>query len=753
VSRAFRDRPIRQKVNLLIAAASGIALILAAVGLIVYDVTTVQPRALRDLMAQVELIRINTTAALAFQDREAATENLSTLRAKREIASAALFGPDGRLFASYIRRGEKASARNVTPPPAGHTYQNNRLTISEQVQNEGQALGWLTMEYTLPPLWARLPQYGIITGVVLLALLTVSLLLWWLLESSITEPLARLAEASKAVTLSKSRQVHAVKKADDEIGHLTDAFNEMLSTLQNRETALRESTAQLLEAMTVARMGSWAWDVQEGTISWGGREAEVFGERGLPADTSLGSFLELVHPSDRSSVDDGLRRAAETGQRCELDFRVLDPDGHTRWLAMRGQRAHEDGRSGLRLLGLVMDMTERRRLEEQLLQSQKLEAIGRLAGGVAHDFNNLLTGILGYANFALKSLPENHASRTDILEIERAGTRAAELTGQLLAYARRQMIAPKIVRLNELVTNMENLLRRLIGEDVDLETRCAAELWPAQIDPGQFEQVIINLAVNARDAMPDGGDLTIAVGSHVLEEGKAVAPGEYVMFAVSDTGTGMPPEVAQRVFEPFFTTKESGKGTGLGLSMVYGFVQQSHGHVEVDSAPGAGTTIRMFLPRVEATIEQLPEPRDTVPSSFGAGQTVLVAEDDPAVRQVAVSTLKSLGFNVMEAASGDEAARLLKANRQVDLVFSDIRMPGKLTGIDLARLIRREMPKIRVLLTTGHVDGDETIEDIDLLYKPYRAVELAEKIQVLMGTVQSADGEAFDVNAAASAAE
>ncbi|MPR30164.1 response regulator, partial [Microvirga tunisiensis] len=183
------------------------------------------------------------------------------------------------------------------------------------------------------------------------------------------------------------------------------------------------------------------------------------------------------------------------------------------------------------------------------------------------------------------------------------------------------------------------------------------------------------------------------------------------------------------------------------------FLQQSHGHVEVDSAPGAGTTIRMFLPRVEAAIEQLPEPRDTVPSSFGAGQTVLVVEDDPAVRQVAVSTLKSLGFNVMEAASGDEAARLLKANRQVDLVFSDIRMPGKLTGIGLARLIRREMPKIRVLLTTGHVDGDETIEDIDLLYKPYRAVDLAEKIQVLMAAVQSADGEAFDVDAAASAAE
>ncbi|HET6777298.1 MAG TPA: ATP-binding protein [Gemmatimonadales bacterium] len=747
MSRAFRDRPIRQKVNLLIAAASGMALVLAAVGLIVYDVTTVRPRGLRDLMAQVELIRINTMAAMAFQDQEAATENLGTLRAKREIASAALFGPDGRLFASYVRPGEAAVPRNARPPAAGHTYQNNRLTISERVQNEGQALGWITMEYTLPPLWSRLPQYGIITGVVLLALLTVSLLLWRLLESSITEPLARLAEASKAVAQSRTRQARPVKPADDEIGHLTDAFNDMLSTLEHRESALRESTAQLLEAMTVARMGSWAWDVHESTLSWGGREAEVFGPRGKPADASLRSFLDLVHPSDRAAVEHGLSRAAETGQRCELDFRVLDPDGHTRWLALKGQRVHEDGRGSSKLVGLVMDMTDRRRLEEQLLQSQKLEAIGRLAGGVAHDFNNLLTGILGYANFALKSLPENHASRPDILEIERAGTRAAALTGQLLAYARRQMIAPKIVSLNELVTNMESLLRRLIGEDVDLETRCAPQLWPAQIDPGQFEQVIINLAVNARDAMPSGGRLTIETSNCTLDDTYVsqhpeVVPGEYVMLAVADTGIGMDSATQVRIFEPFFTTKEQGKGTGLGLAVCYGIVRQANGHLWVYSERGRGTTFKVLLPRTleEGEAAAMPKPPEQL-SSQGR-ETVLVVEDEPVVRRLTVRALTERGYHVLEAEDGESALSVAREHQgDLQLLVTDVVMPG-MNGKELADRLAADRPDLRVLYISGYAEHAVVrqgvlVEGIAFLSKPFDLSELARTVREVLDKVQA----------------
>ena len=739
--RAFRDRPIRQKVNLLIAAASGIALILAGIGLVTYDLTTVRPRAFRDLAAQAELIRINTTAALAFQDKRAATENLATLRARREIASATLYGLDDRVFASYVRQPRNTPALSGTHPPAGHTYHNNRLTLSEPVQNEGQPLGWLVMEYTLSPLWARLPQYGIIAGVVLLALLTVSLLLWRLLESSITEPLARLADASKEVAQSKSRQVRAVKQADDEIGHLTDAFNEMLWTLQSRESALRESTGQLLEAMTVARMSSWSLDTAAGTMSWAGRELQIFGPRGQPADTSLAAFLDVVHPADRLAVEQGLGRASENGQRCELDFRVVDPDGHTRWLAMRGQRAHDEPGKPVRVLGLVMDMTDRRQLEEQLLQSQKLEAIGRLAGGVAHDFNNLLTGILGYANFALKSIPENHAARVDIQEIERAGTRAAALTAQLLAYARRQMIAPKIVSLNELVLNMETLLRRLIGEDVDLETRCASDLWRAQIDPGQFEQVIINLAVNARDAMPSGGRLTVETSNTNLDDSYVqqhpeVTSGEYVMLAVADNGVGMDNATQIRIFEPFFTTKEQGKGTGLGLAVCYGIVKQANGHLWVYSERGRGTTFKVLLPRATeeetAVVARLPEP----PSSQGT-ETILMVEDEPVVRKLAVRALTERGYRVLEAEDGPSALAVVEEFQgDISLLVTDVVMPG-MNGKELADRLSTDRPDLRVLYISGYAEHAVVrqgvlVEGIAFLSKPFDLSELARTVREVL---------------------
>jgi PAS domain S-box-containing protein len=393
--------------------------------------------------------------------------------------------------------------------------------------------------------------------------------------------------------------------------------------------------------------------VDANVLSWSGNEARLFGETGKPVDSSLQAFLDVVHPSDRENVELGLQRSASSEARCDLDFRVLDSDGRTRWLTMRGQAAEGPSR-GVRVLGLAMDVTDRRQLEEQLLQSQKLEAIGRLAGGVAHDFNNLLTGILGYANFALKSMPMNHPARNDIVEIERAGVRAAALTGQLLSYARRQMVAPKLVRLDELMRNLENLLRRLLGEDVELSAYYADDLWATRIDPGQFEQVIVNLAVNGRDAMPSGGRLTVETRNCTLDEiysrqHPEVVPGEYVMLAVGDSGVGMDASTQARIFEPFFTTKQQGKGTGLGLAVCYGIVKQAGGHIWVYSEPEQGTTFKVFLPRSrdqEETDEEEARPEE---GSSAGSETVLVVEDEPLVRSLTVRALVDQGYRVLQA--------------------------------------------------------------------------------------------------------
>jgi CheY-like chemotaxis protein len=314
--------------------------------------------------------------------------------------------------------------------------------------------------------------------------------------------------------------------------------------------------------------------------------------------------------------------------------------------------------------------------------------------------------------------------------------RCADLTHRLLAFSRRQPLQATTLDVKALMPGLLELMRRTLGERINVALQADRPVWPIHVDRAQLEAALLNLAVNARDAMPDGGDLTISIENQFMEEGGKAPAGEYVVISVADTGIGMPPQVLERVFEPFFTTKDSGKGTGLGLSMVYGFVQQSGGHIEVDSQPNEGTTIRIFLPRADGEVADPPDDaRSELTHPFGEGQTVLVVEDDHAVRQVAVSTLRSLGFVVKEAENGDAAADLLKNDDQVSLVVSDVRMPGELTGIDLARLIKREWPSIRVLLTTGYVDEQDSIEDLELLYKPYRATELAEKIQSLLRAV------------------
>lgn len=455
---------------------------------------------------------------------------------------------------------------------------------------------------------------------------------------------------------------------------------------------------------------------------------------GFKADVFLEDpefWSSRLNPDDRERALMGLRRLGEDGA-VALEYRWRCADGTERYFLDQTVLMRDDEGLPNEVFGMWFDITERKQMEQDLTHASKLEAIGRLTGGIAHDFNNMLSVVIGNLDLLQNTVKGNAKAERRIRMAIESAQHCADLTYRLLAFSRRQPLQVSTIDLTVLMPGLLELMQRTLGERINASLHIQPGTWLIEADRAQLEAALLNLAVNARDAMPDGGDLTIVIEKRVLEEGRSNPAGEFVMIGVSDTGIGMSPEVLDRVFEPFFTTKENGRGTGLGLSMVYGFVQQSHGHVEVDSTPREGTTIRIFLPRSQATSEQQPSPLAQTVPPFGSGQTVLVVEDNPSVRQVAISALNSLGFKVVEAGTGDEAIHVLQSNGQVRLVLSDIQMPGEMTGMDLAQYIRNERPDIQVLLTTGYVESDENLDDFDLLYKPYRVTDLAEKIQSLM---------------------
>jgi nitrogen-specific signal transduction histidine kinase/ActR/RegA family two-component response regulator len=392
-------------------------------------------------------------------------------------------------------------------------------------------------------------------------------------------------------------------------------------------------------------------------------------------------------------------------------------------------------------LVLVNDVTERKQLEEQLRQSQKMEAVGQLAGGVAHDFNNLLTAITGYSELTLRWLPEDSAMRHNVLEIKKAGERAASLTRQLLAFSRRQVLQPVVLDINSLVTDVSKMLRRLVGEDIEFITLLRPEAGRINADPGQIEQVLMNLVVNARDAMPRGGKLIIETANVELDEAYAdrhvaVNPGSYVMLAVSDTGTGMDEETRARIFEPFFTTKEEGKGTGLGLSTVYGIVKQSGGNVWVYSEVGRGTTFKIYLPRVaEDTQEQVPAvEREEL---LRGTETILLTEDEGLVRRLVREALETYGYTVLETTSGGEAISACEGyDGPIHLLVTDVIMPG-MDGRELANELTRLRPEMRVLFMSGYTD-DAIVHhgvldaDMPFLQKPFSPDDLARKVREVL---------------------
>ena len=402
-------------------------------------------------------------------------------------------------------------------------------------------------------------------------------------------------------------------------------------------------------------------------------------------------------------------------------------------------RMRDDGSSTL--LGVATEITERKRLEEQLMQSQKMEAVGQLAGGVAHDFNNILTAIVGYTDLLAAELGGNDRQLEDLEEIRKAARRAAALTRQLLAFSRKQVLEPKIIDLNAIVLNLDKMLRSLISENIEFKTALAPNLEAARADPNQLEQVIMNLAINARDAMPEGGTLTIETGNAKLDHTYAakhvsVIPGDYVMLAVTDTGCGMDEQTKTRIFEPFFTTKPAGRGTGLGLSTVYGIVKQSGGNIWLYSEPGKGTTFKVYLPAIEAVPEDIGKAAPVGTGQRGGG-TVLVVEDDEQLRRLTHRALAGRGYTVLEADRGSVALDIARRHKgRIDLLLTDVVMPD-MNGRKLADTLRADRPGLRVLFMSGYPDGaianhGMLEKGVNYLPKPFTTEAVARKVREVL---------------------
>ncbi|WP_223305925.1 response regulator [Massilia sp. NR 4-1] len=480
---------------------------------------------------------------------------------------------------------------------------------------------------------------------------------------------------------------------------------------------------------------------------------------------------DIIHPDD---MDENRRRVARLvadGTPFTLEKRYRKPDDSWVWISSSMSRLDDEQGQPLALIAVKTDITERRRVEvalrdlndtlEQrvgreiaerdkaeaaLRQSQKMEAVGQLTGGVAHDFNNVLQIISGSLQMLSQQLDEDALARKRLGMAVAAVERGAKLSSQLLAFARRQPLQPVVADLGRLVTNMDELLRRALGEAIDIVTIGGSGLWNTLVDPGQIENVILNLAINARDAMGGAGRLTIELGNAVLDEYYVnnlldVASGQYVLLSVSDTGCGMAPEVLERAFEPFFTTKAEGEGTGLGLSMAYGFVKQSRGHIKIVSEPGQGTTVRIYLPRsMQAETLEAAEASSAV---SGGSETVLVVEDDAGVRGVVVDMLQALGYRVLQAEDAQHALQVLQDDATIDLLFTDVVMPGPLRSTELVRQAREKLPDLAVLFTSGYpqdaiVHGGRLDAGVELLSKPYKREDLARKLrQVLQARSQA----------------
>ncbi len=498
---------------------------------------------------------------------------------------------------------------------------------------------------------------------------------------------------------------------------------------------------QLLEEMgSIAKIGGWEHDLLTDTPTWTKEVYRIVGIDDSGPVPKHEEYLSYYEPESRKALEEAYSAATTNGESFDLELKCVYAKGRRAWIRIMGQPELKDGQC-VKMIGTMQDITERKKMEAMIQQSQKMESIGNLAGGVAHDYNNMLSVILGYTEMALEKVDKKGPLYNDLMQVLQAAQRSSDITRQLLAFARRQTIAPKVLDLNNTVTASLKMLNRLIGEDIDLNWQPSANLWPVRIDPIQVDQILANLCVNARDAIPDVGKITIETANVNFDkeycgDHPGFIPGNYVMLAVSDNGSGIANEIRDKIFDPFFTTKVMGKGTGLGLSTIYGIVKQNQGFINVYSEPGEGTTVKVYLSRHEGHAVEVHRD-DTSTAPLGRGETILLVEDENRILKLGQTLLEDIGYKVLSTSIPSEAVKLAREHSiEIKLLITDVVMP-EMNGRDLSQRLQKFCTNLRTLYMSGYtanviVHRGVLDEGVFFLPKPFSKKELAVKVREVL---------------------
>jgi PAS domain S-box-containing protein len=759
----IRSASIRVKLIAIVMATTCASLSLMGLALGAFELVSHRRAMTAEMSTVGEIIGANSTAALTFNDPDVAREILRALEPQRDIRSACLYDAQGRLFSSFLRPGRHTSCP-PSPTPDGVSFEDGLFVQSGPVMLEAERLGTLRLVATQGTLWRHMRLFGVVLALIVATSALVALLLSARLQRVVSRPILELATTARRVTEQRDYALRAPQHSADEVGVAVAAFNLMLDQVQASDLALRQAAeksreqAQFLSSI-LDNMGEGmvVVDPDANVLVWNAAALRIVGPS--PAGLSLDQWtphFKIVRPEGATADEPPLTRALRGEDVTDYEMCLAaNGDRSERWVTGTAQPLRGENSQVLGAIAVFRDVTQQRKAElelkaseAQLRQAQKMDAVGQLAGGIAHDFNNLLTVICGFSEFALKQLPSDHPSRADIEEVVNAGQRASTLTRQLLAFSRKQVLAPQRLDLNVAVHASRQMLRRLIGEQIEFVAVYGANLNLVLVDPGQVDQVVLNLVVNARDAMPGGGKLTVETSNVRVDEAHAqerigAHAGPYVRLKVSDTGVGMSEAVQARIFEPFFSTKAVGKGTGLGLSTVYGIIQQSGGYIEVSSVEGKGTSFSVYLPAVSPQAASMaPELGEGLPAQRGT-ETILLVEDEAAVRNFARRILVGFGYHVLTASDGVEALEV-QANYAgpIHLLISDVVMP-RMGGWDLARTLLQRLPGLRVVFFSGYaadmsLHPSFPLDELMLIAKPFSEKVLAQTVREALDRARAA---------------